>query len=156
MRSACRPRSRPLLRATWASRCSVSRASPTPPPAWRRGRSITRRSSRRRIRFAGRSIRYWRGSLTSSNGGRLSVTLVEVSRGKEAEFMTLATEFETVLARKNYGRAEIMRDEAHPLHYYAVRRWVDVAAAEACHADAEVQALTAHLYRIARVTHIVN
>ena len=84
------------------------------------------------------------------------MTLVEVSQGKEAEFMTLATEFETVLARKNYGRAEIMRDEAHPLHYYAVRRWVDVAAAEACHADAEVQALTAKLYRIARVTHVVN
>jgi cytidine deaminase len=50
----------------------------------------------------------------------------------------------------------MVRDEAHPLWYYAVRRWVDLAAAEACHADIEVQALTTRLYRLARVTHLVN
>ena len=84
------------------------------------------------------------------------MTLVEVSEGMEDDFVALALEFEDVLAKKSYGRAEMVRDEAHPLWYYAVRRWVDLAAAEACHADNEVQALTTRLYRLARVTHLVN
>src|SRR5262249_5217540 len=58
--------------------------------------------------------------------------------------------------RKEYGRAEMIRDEAQPLRYYAVRHWQDAGAAERCHADPEVQELTAQLYRIARVTHVVN
>jgi cytidine deaminase len=94
--------------------------------------------------------------LTSFDRGRLSVTLVDVNEGNEAEFTAVATQFEALLTRKNYGRAEMVRDEAHPRWFYAVRRWVDVAAAEACHADPEVQALTTRLYRLARVTHLVN
>ena len=37
-----------------------------------------------------------------------------------------------------------------------LRHWASATAAEACHADPEIQALTARLYQIARVTHIVN
>src|SRR5439155_6751310 len=40
--------------------------------------------------------------------------------------------------------------------FYAVRHWTNAAAAEQCHADPEMQALTAKLHRIARVTHVVN
>src|SRR5262249_12391838 len=40
--------------------------------------------------------------------------------------------------------------------FYAVRHWADVDAAERCHADPDVQAITARLYQIARVTHVVN
>ena len=89
---------------------------------------------------------------SSSRGGRLSVALVDVSDGREAEFLTLAAEFETLLARKKYGRAETVRDEAIPLRFYSVRHWADMGAAEACHADPDIQALTSKIYRIARVT----
>ena len=61
-----------------------------------------------------------------------------------------------MLARKEYGRADIVRDEASPMRFYAVRHWASAAAAELCHADPEVQALTARLFKIARVTHVVN
>jgi hypothetical protein len=94
--------------------------------------------------------------LNDSDGRRLSVSLVDVTSGHDAEFQAIATHFEALLIRKDYGRAEMIRDEAHPLRFYAVSYWTDATAAERCHADPEVQALTASLYRIARVTHVVN
>jgi len=84
------------------------------------------------------------------------VTLIDVKPGKDAEFLALATRFEALLIRKEYGRAETIRDEAEPLRFYAVRHWRDIAAAERCHGDPEVQALTTQLYQLARVTHVVN
>jgi len=92
----------------------------------------------------------------ASSDARLSVALVDVADGHEREFLTLATRFEALLLRKDYGRSEMIRDEAVPLRFYAVRRWADAAAAERCHADPDVQALTAAFTKIARVTHIVN
>lgn len=94
--------------------------------------------------------------MDNSDGRRLSVSLVDVTSGHDAEFQEIATHFEALLIRKDYGRAEMIRDEAHPLRFYAVRYWTDATAAGRCHADPEVQALTARLYRIARVTHVVN
>ena len=81
--------------------------------------------------------------MDSSDRNRLSVTVVDVASGKEAEFVALAEQFGALLIRKKYGIAEMIRDEAHPLRFYAVRRWTDAAAAAACHADPEVQRLTA-------------
>ena len=94
--------------------------------------------------------------MEGSEGRRLSVSLVDVGRGHEAEFAALSTHFEAIIIRKEYGRAETIRDEADPLRFYAVRYWTDATAAERCHRDPEVQALTAQLYAIARVTHVVN
>ena len=94
--------------------------------------------------------------MDSSDGRRLSVSLVDVLDGHEQEFAVISTHFEALLIRKEYGRAELVRDEAYPLRFYAVRYWTDATAAERCHRDAEVQALTAKLYQIARVTHVVN
>ena len=94
--------------------------------------------------------------MDSSDRNRLSVTLVDIAEGKEAEFVALAGQFGTLLVRKKYGISEIIRDEAHPLRFYSVRRWNDAAAAAACHADTEVQSLTAKLYQLARITHVVN
>jgi cytidine deaminase len=94
--------------------------------------------------------------LASSDDRRLSVSLVDVAAGHEAEFDALSTHFAAIVIRKEYGHVEMVRDEAVPLRFYAVRYWTDATAAERCHADPEVQALTARLYRVARVTHVVN
>jgi cytidine deaminase len=94
--------------------------------------------------------------LDSSDRNRLSVTLVDVAAGKESEFVALAEQFSALLIRKKYGFSEMIRDEAYALRFYAVRRWTDAAAAAACHADPEVQSLTAKLYRLAKITHVVN
>jgi cytidine deaminase len=94
--------------------------------------------------------------LDKSDGRRLSVSLVDITPGHEAEFQAIATSFEALVIRKEYGHAEMIRDEAHPNRFYAVRYWTDITAAERCHRDPEVQALIAKLYHIARVTHVVN
>ena len=94
--------------------------------------------------------------MTASHEGRLSVAVVDVGEGHEADFLSIAGEFSAVLARKEYGRADIVRDEASPMRFYAVRHWASAAAAELCHADIEVQVLTARLFKIARVTHVIN
>lgn len=94
--------------------------------------------------------------MDTSDRNRLSVTLVDVADGKEAEFVALADQFGALLVRKKYGISEMIRDEAHPLRFYSVRRWNDAAAAAACHADPEAQGLTAKIYQLARVTHVVN
>jgi cytidine deaminase len=94
--------------------------------------------------------------LSNSDPRRLSVALVDVSAGHEAEFDTLATAFEAILIAKNYGRAEMIPDEGLPRRFYAVRHWTSAAAAAQCHGDPEIQAITSKLYQIARITHVVN
>jgi cytidine deaminase len=94
--------------------------------------------------------------LSNSNGRRLSVALVDIGTGRETEFLALSGRFEALLIQKNYGTIDVVRDEAHPRRFYAVRHWTDASSAERCHADPEVQALTAKLYQIATVTHVVN
>jgi len=94
--------------------------------------------------------------LANSDTRRLSVTRVDVSKGHEAEFHAIVTQFGAILTRKDYGRAVVVADEADPLRFYSVHHWNGVASAELCHADPEVQALTARLFQIARVTHVVN
>lgn len=94
--------------------------------------------------------------MTDSDPGRLSVALVDVNDGCEAEFLTLAGAFASLILQKGYGRVVTVRDEALPHRYYTVRHWTTAAAAEQSHADPEVQAVTTKLYQIARVTHVVN
>jgi cytidine deaminase len=92
----------------------------------------------------------------AADPSRLSVALVEVAPGREADFRALAAAFASVVTRKHYGRADAIQDEVEPLRYYAVRHWTDARAAQRCHADPEVQAIMARLYQFARVTHIIN
>jgi cytidine deaminase len=94
--------------------------------------------------------------LVNSPEGRLSVSLIDVSEGQEEAFLAIASEFSVLMAKKNYGRADIVRDEASPTTFYAVRHWASASAAEACHADPEVSALTSRLYQVATITHVVN
>jgi len=86
----------------------------------------------------------------------LSVTRVDVSKGHEAEFHAISTQFAAILAQKDYGRFVVVADEADPSRFYSVHHWNGVASAELSHGDPEVQALTARLHQIARVTHVVN
>jgi cytidine deaminase len=94
--------------------------------------------------------------LQGLDNARLSVALIDVTEGHERDFHALAREFSGVLLTKGYGRAEMIRDEGHERRFYAVRQWTDAASAEKCHADPDVQALMVRLFKIARVTHVVN
>jgi len=82
--------------------------------------------------------------------------MVEVGEGEEDAFLEVAREFSVIMAKRAYGRTDIVRDESSARTFYAVRHWASAAAAASCHADPDIHALTARLHRIARVTHIVN
>jgi cytidine deaminase len=94
--------------------------------------------------------------LAGSLEGRLSVAMIEVSEGENDVFLSIAREFSVIMAKKGYGRTDIVRDESSPSTFYAVRHWASATAAETCHADPDIHALTGRLYQIARVTHVVN
>jgi cytidine deaminase len=94
--------------------------------------------------------------LIDSDPSRLSVALVDVNEGREAEYLALERAFATLIANKGYGRASTVRDEALPHRFYSVRHWNTATAAEQSHGDPEVQAAMTKLYQLARVTQVVN
>jgi len=70
--------------------------------------------------------------LASSDDRRLSVSLVDVAAGHEAEFDALSTHFAAIVIRKEYGHVEMVRDEAVRLRFYAVRYWTDEIGRASC------------------------
>src|SRR5215813_10043629 len=82
--------------------------------------------------------------------------MADVAVGQEAGFLALARELSALMARKEYGRIDIVRDESAVLRFYLVRQWASTAFAQLCHADPEMQSVTARLIQIARLTHLVN
>ena len=61
---------------------------------------------------------------------RLSVTMADVAVGQEAGFLALARELSALMARKEYGRVDIVRDESAVLRFYLVRQWASTAFAQ--------------------------
>lgn len=94
--------------------------------------------------------------MVDSDVARLSVSLVEVLEGREGEFREIAKEIEALMSRSGWGHSEVVPDEGSPRRFYAVRRWANAEAAEACQADAAMRSLTSKLFRIAHVTQLVN
>jgi cytidine deaminase len=94
--------------------------------------------------------------LAGFDSTRLSVTLLDIVEGREAEFRSLARQFQDLIKTKGYGHADMVSDEAVPRRFYSVRYWTEAAAAERCHADADVRAVTTRIYEIASVSHVVN
>jgi cytidine deaminase len=82
--------------------------------------------------------------------------MVDVAEGHGAAFQTLARELSALMARKEYGRIDVVRDESAALRFYLVRQWASTASAQLCHADPETQTIFARLAPIARLLHLVN
>jgi cytidine deaminase len=82
--------------------------------------------------------------------------MVDVAESQDAGFLALARELSALMALKEYGRIDVVRDESSRLRFYLVRQWASTASAQLCHADPEMQSITARLTEVARVTHLVN
>jgi len=94
--------------------------------------------------------------LAASPENRLSVAIVALDEGMQVAFEAIAAEMSLVMSKKNYGRMEIIPDEASPNTFHLVRYWSNADAAEAFHTDPDTHPLTGRLYQIARVTHVVS
>ena len=94
--------------------------------------------------------------MAASISSRLSVVVADVHSGREDAFLVLAERLHQVLARKDYARAETIRDEAVPSRFYLVRFWASAEAARQSHADPEMNELHTELHRVALVAHAIN
>jgi cytidine deaminase len=94
--------------------------------------------------------------LVDFDSTRLSVTRLDIAEGREAEFRSLAREFQDLIKTKGYGHADMVGDEAVARRFYSVRYWTEAAAAERCQTDVDVRAVTARIDEIASVSHVVN
>ena len=54
--------------------------------------------------------------------------MIDVAEGHEPAFLAIARELSALMARKEYGRADIVRDESSALRFYAVRQWANLGA----------------------------
>jgi len=94
--------------------------------------------------------------LAALDESRLSVVVADVHTGREDEFLILAERLRDELARKQYARAETVRDQAVPTRFYMVRFWTSADAARRSHADPEMSGLRAQLSELALVAHAIN
>jgi cytidine deaminase len=94
--------------------------------------------------------------LAAPDQTRLSVAVLEVRAGREDDFLPLIVQLDDLLMRKQYARAETIRDETVPSRFYAVRQWHSADAARQSHSDPDVNALRARLAQLALVNHVVN
>lgn len=71
----------------------------------------------------------------------MSVVALEISEGRESEFLTLTGQMQALVRRKGYGTNQLLRDGAHPRRYYDIRIWRNADAAAQAESDAEIETL---------------
>lgn len=71
----------------------------------------------------------------------VSVVALEISEGRESEFLTLTGQMQALVRRKGYGTNQLLRDGAHPRRYYDIRIWRNAEAAAQAESDSEIETL---------------
>ncbi len=86
----------------------------------------------------------------------VSVVALEISDGKESEFLALTGRLQGLVRKKGYGTNQLLRDGAHPRRYYDIRIWRDAATAVRAEKDGDIQGLRRDLEKYLRATPIVD
>jgi cytidine deaminase len=80
----------------------------------------------------------------------VSVVALEITPGKESEFLSLTGQIQALVRRKGYGTNQLLRDGSHPRRYYDIRIWRNADAAAQAESDADIaelrQGLEKHLH----------
>jgi len=71
----------------------------------------------------------------------VSVVALEISDGKESEFLALTGRLQRLVRTKGYGTNQLLRDGSHPLRYYDIRIWRNAATAARAESDGDIQGL---------------
>ena len=79
----------------------------------------------------------------------MSVVALEVSDGKEGEFLALTGQLQALVRDKGYGTNQLLQDGSHPRRYYDVRIWRNGDAAAKAERDDDINGL-----RRALATHL--
>ena len=71
----------------------------------------------------------------------VSVVALEVSDGKEREFLALTGQLQALVRNKGYGTNQLLQDGSHPRRYYDIRIWRNADAAAKAEGDSDINGL---------------
>jgi cytidine deaminase len=71
----------------------------------------------------------------------VSVVALEVTDGKEREFLALTGQLQALVRNKGYGTNQLLQDGSHPRRYYDIRIWRSADAASRAEGDNEIRNL---------------
>ncbi len=80
----------------------------------------------------------------------VSVVALEVTEGKEPDFLSLIGQLQGLVSKKGYGTHQLLQDGSHPRRYYDIRIFRNADAAAHAAADGEIESL---LHRLAKHLH---
>jgi cytidine deaminase len=86
----------------------------------------------------------------------VSVVALEVSDGRESEFLALTGQLQALVRNKGYGTNQLLQDGSHPLRYYDVRIWRNADAAAQAEADDDLASLRSDLAKHLHSTPLVD
>ena len=86
----------------------------------------------------------------------VSVIALEITQGKESEFLALTGQMQGLVRRKGYGTNQLLRDGEHPRRYYDIRIWRNAEAAAEADRDREIDRLRSSLAEYLQSTPLVD
>lgn len=86
----------------------------------------------------------------------VSVMALEVTAGKENDFLTLTGQLQAMVRNKGYGTNQLLQDGSHPRRYYDIRIWRSAETAAQAAQDTELEDLLQRLAKHLRATPIVD
>ena len=86
----------------------------------------------------------------------VSVVALEISSGKESDFLSLTGQLQALVRRKGYGTNQLLRDGSHPRRYYDIRIWRNAEAAAKAESDKEMNELRKQLSKNVSATPLVD
>jgi cytidine deaminase len=86
----------------------------------------------------------------------VSVVALEVSDGKESDFLELTGRMQALVRAKGYGTNQLLQDGSHPRRYYDIRIWRSADAAAKAEGDSDINGLRRDLAKHLRSTPLVD
>jgi cytidine deaminase len=86
----------------------------------------------------------------------VSVVALEVSDGKEREFLALTGQLQALVRNKGYGTNQLLQDGSHPRRYYDIRIWRNADAASKAEIDHDIRDLRRDMAKHLESTPLVD
>jgi len=86
----------------------------------------------------------------------VSVVALEVSDGREREFLALTGQMQALVRSKGYGTNQLLQDGSHPRRYYDIRIWRNADAAAKAEGDTDINGLRRDLAKHLQSTPLVD
>jgi cytidine deaminase len=86
----------------------------------------------------------------------VSVVALEVTDGREREFLALTGQMQALVRDRGYGTNQLLQDGSHPRRYYDIRIWRNADAAAKAESDNDISGLRRDLARHLQSTPLVD